>query len=264
MKAMKDITSKFGLFTPVREEICSDCGTVYALYETPRGIMGACKTCNERNFLQSLQLPSLTELDGKKQENMITRFEKVPSDLVEATVNRYKPFHESQKIAKQRTIEFVQHFDKTNSLVFSGAPGLGKSHLIFSIVKALRKKGYRTMFIKTTNLLDLLKSSYRPEATFTEQQIFDLIESLDVLALDDIGSEYVKVNSDGHESWASDVLYKIFDIRIDKSILCTTNYTEKELTQKYGNNGPRIISRMMNKAKGIRLEGQDYRRREVG
>lgn len=263
MKALKDITSKFWLFKPVREEICSDCGTVYPLYETPRGIMGACKTCNERNFLQSLQLPSLDKLDGKKQENMIARIEKVSSDLVEATVNGYKPFHETQHLAKQLTIDFVQQFDKTKSLVFSGSPGLGKSHLVYSIVKALRMKGFSTLFIKTTNLLDLLKTSYKPGATFTEQQIFNLIEQLDVLALDDIGSEYVKVNHSGHESWATDVLYKIFDMRIDKSILCTTNYSEKELTQKYGNNGPRIISRMMNKAKGIRLEGQDYRRREV-
>lgn len=75
------------------------------------------------------------------------------------------------------------------------------------------------------------------------------------MALDDIGPEYVKINTVGHESWASDVLYKIFDMRIDKSNLCTTNFSEKELTQKYGNNGPRIISRMMNNAKGIQLEG---------
>ena len=147
--------------------------------------------------------------------------------------------------------------------MLSGAPGLGKSHLAFAMVKALRKKGYQSFYIKTTNLIDLIKQSYREDASFTEEEIYTWIEDLDVLAVDDIGSEYVKQTKDGYESWASDVLYKIFDLRIEKATICTTNYAEHELTQKYGNNGPRIISRMLYRARAIRFEGEDYRRRDV-
>src|SRR5699024_10908635 len=77
-----------------------------------------------------------------------------------------------------------------------------------------------------------------------------------------IGSEYVKANEYGHESWASDVLYKIFDMRLNKSIICSTNYSESMLREKYGNNGQRIIDRMMDLSTAIRLEGESYRRKE--
>src|SRR5699024_5379638 len=87
-------------------------------------------------------------------------------------------------------------------------------------------------------------------------------EALDLLVLDDIGSEYVKANEYGHESWASDVLYKIFDMRLNKSIICSTNYSESMLTKKYGNNGQRIIDRMMDLYTAIRLEGERYRKKE--
>lgn len=88
-----------------------------------------------------------------------------------------------------------------------------------------------------------------------------MIDELDLLVLDDIGSEYVKANEYGHESWASDVLYKIFDMRLNKSVICSTNYSEKMLIEKYGNHGNRIIDRMMDLAKAIRLEGESYRRK---
>src|SRR5699024_12000063 len=52
-----------------------------------------------------------------------------------------------------------------------------------------------------------------------------MIDELDLLVLDDIGSEYVKANEYGYESWASDVLYKVFDMRLNKSIICSTNYS---------------------------------------
>lgn len=246
----------------VGEETCSTCGSVYKLYETPRGIMGACKTCVDNEFIKSLKLPSIEDLKQKRLEIFVTEFEKVTSDIERASVSSYKPRHETQLKAKQIAVKYVKEFDGKKSIVLSGDPGLGKSHLAYAIVKAVRQKGYNALYIKSTYLLDKLKKSYSGDK-YSEEQIFHMIERLDLLAVDDIGAEYVKSNDDGHESWASDVLYKIFDMRIEKAIICTTNYSESELNKKYGNNGPRIISRMTANAHAIRLEGQDYRREEA-
>jgi DNA replication protein DnaC len=147
-------------------------------------------------------------------------------------------------------------------LTLAGSPGLGKSHLAYAIAKAIRAKGFKVLFIKSTELLDHIKSTYNEHSAISEERIFQMVDELDLLVLDDLGSEYVKANENGHESWASDVLYKVFDMRLNKSTICTTNYSESELEKKYGNNGPRIIDRMMYRATGIRLEGESYRRRE--
>lgn len=249
-------------FQDAGEKECENCGTVYKLFETPRGVMGACKPCADEQLKKDINLPTIEEFRKGKELNFILSFERVTDDLRKATVNSYKPIHESQLKAKQSAVQFVKCFNGNQSLAFSGTPGLGKSHLAYAITKAVRDKGYKTLYIKATDLLDHIKNTYSNHSNISDEQIFQMINDLDLLVLDDIGSEYVKANDFGHETWASDVLYKVFDMRLNRSSICTTNYSESDLTAKYGNNGPRIISRMMDGATGIRLEGEDHRRKE--
>lgn len=265
MKSIKDAIKGSFPVSPVGEKECENCGMVYKLYDTPVGVAGACKPCEDKEFMKSLNLPPREKYLKQKELTFIGSFERVTSDLKNVTVNSYKPDSQfdSQLKAKQEVIKFVKEFDGSKSLILSGNPGLGKSHLAFSTAKAIRAKGYKALYIKVTDLFDQIKSTYNHQSKITEEQIFKMLEGLDLLVLDDIGSEYVKSNEFGHETWASDILYKVFDMRLDKSNICTTNYSESELQQKYGNNGPRIISRMMNNAVGMRLEGDDYRRQEA-
>src|SRR5699024_383109 len=139
--------------------------------------------------------------------------------------------------------------------------GLGKSHLSFAITKVLRQKGYKTLYIKVTDLFDYIKNTYKPDSKINELQIFNMINRLDSLVLDDIGSEYVKANEYGHESWAADVLYKIFALRLNKCIICSSTYSQSTITEKYGNNGQRSSDRMMELSTAIRLQGESYRKK---
>lgn len=245
----------------VGEEQCKECGRVYKLYKTPVGVAGGCKPCEDKKFKAKLNLPTVEDYRESKERNFILSFERVSTDLQKATVKSYKPVTDSQKEAKQAAIDFITQFDGKHSLALSGTPGLGKSHLAYAICKAIRKQGYKTLFIKSTDLLEKIRGTYSGNG-LAEEDIFNMIYNLDLLALDDIGSEYVKKDEQGHESWASDVLYKVMDLRLEKSTICTTNYTESELEAKYGKNGVRITDRMMDMAKGIRLIGDSYRKKE--
>ncbi|WP_337969726.1 ATP-binding protein [Virgibacillus salexigens] len=264
MKSFKDIAGEAFPFKEAGEKECERCGTVFKLYDTPRGIMGACKPCTDEQFKKNLNLPSRDDYIKNKDLNFILSFERVTSDLRSVSVNSYKPDsrYDSQLKAKQAAIKFVKEFDGKSSLAFSGSPGLGKSHLAYAIAKAIRDKKKKVLYVKVTDLFDHIKNTYSNHSSITEEQIFKMINELDLLVLDDIGSEYVKANEMGHESWASDVLYKVFDMRLEKATVCTTNYSESELNKKYGNNGPRIIDRMMDMATAVRLEGESYRRKE--
>lgn len=261
MQSIQEVTKRAFPFAEAGEKECSSCGTVYKLYETPRGILGSCKTCADKALISSLNLPKVEDLANEKLAGFIKNFEKVTSDIESATVRSYHASHPTQLKAKQLVIEYLKNFDGTKSIVISGTPGLGKSHLAYSAVKAVRGKKLNSFFTKTTDLLALIKQSYSG-STISEEQIFNMIGKLDLLVLDDMGSEYVKSNGDGTETWASEILYKIFDMRIEKATICTTNYSERELKEKYGKNGERFISRMLYRSTGIRLEGEDYRRRE--
>lgn len=249
----------------VGTETCSECGREYTLFATPHGNMGACKPCEDKKFIESLNLPTKEEYQNQKEMSFILKFERITNDLVDATVNSYKTDkkYPSQEIAKQAAVDFITKHDGTQSLVLAGVPGVGKSHLSYAINKAIRNKGYKTLFIKSTDLLDAIKETYNYHSNVTQERILKMINDLDLLVLDDLGGEYEKKNDNDNETWASDVLYKVIDMRLGKSLITTTNYSESELIDKYGRvQGNRIVSRMMENATPIRVEGEDLRRKE--
>src|SRR5699024_11357605 len=134
----------------------------YKLYATPHGDMGACKPCEDQKFYESLNLPTKKEYENKKDLGFILKFERITNDLKSATVNNYRTDskYESQLKAKQAAIKFITEYSGNESLVLSGVPGIGKSHLSYAIQKAIRDKGYKTLFIKSTDLLDAIKETY--------------------------------------------------------------------------------------------------------
>lgn len=249
----------------VGTENCSDCGREYKLFTTPHGDMGACKPCEDKKFHESLNLPTPEQYRQQKEMGFILKFERITNDLVDATVNSYKTDikYPTQEKAKQAAVDFITKYDGTQSLVLAGVPGIGKSHLSYAINKAIRSKGYKTLFIKSTDLLDAIKETYNYHSDISQEQIFKMINGLDLLVLDDLGGEYEKKGDNSNETWASDVLYKVVDMRLGKSLITTTNYSESEIVNKYGRvQGERILSRMMENATAIRVEGDDLRRKE--
>lgn len=261
MKSTKSLLDKF--HKVVGQDYCEKHDVTYKLREMPYGVRGCCSECWEEEKEEETKREIRQAMEKQKNwaDPYIKKWEHVSIDLKEAELTDYQPKNESQEKAKKIAFNYTEKFNGKNSLVLSGRPGLGKSHLAYSITKELRKQGYKTLFIKSTELLDLFRSTYQEGVFLTEERIFKLIKSIDLLVIDDMGSEYVKQNAHGHETWASDLLYKIFDIRLGKAVLCTTNYTEIELEKKYGYNGERIVSRMMENAFGMRIEGPDHRRK---
>lgn len=264
---MKSIQEQFAIgkltkmIKPAGTQICETCGNEYKVYETPVGIQGACKPCSDNEIRKNL--PYVEDLKEQRALNFIESFERVPRELKQATVKNYKPQHETQEKAKETIIQFIKGFaeNRGESLILSGTPGLGKSHLAYATAKALKGMKYKVLYVKVSDLLEHVRSTYGRDAKVSESMIFEMIQGLDLLVLDDIGAEYVKLNESGSETWVSDVLCKVFDLRLNQSVICTTNYSEFELANKYGKHGDRITSRMLENATGIRLEGKDQRKK---
>lgn len=263
--SFRDIKKHFSMLNNVvGQEECKEHGQTYNLIETPGGIVGSCPDCFKKQIKQEDEQAKVKAVESQKgwQVPFIVKNEHVSSDLLEAKVSTYKPSHESQQKAKNMVIDYIKTFNGERSLVLSGRSGNGKSHLAYAIAKVVRQQGYTSWFIKSRDVLELIKSTYQHGSQLTEERILKVAETVDLLVLDDIGSEYVKPIDNGNESWSSDILYAILESRLNKSTVCTTNYTEAELEKKYGYNGERIVSRMMDKSKAVRLQGNDHRREE--
>ncbi len=185
----------------------------------------------------------------------------VPKKLIGKTVSGYIHENDTEKTMKSEVTNYIMNFGKTdfNSLVLKGPMGVGKSHLAYAACMELRKRGFSTMFISSDDFLKLIRSTFDRDSELTEKKIFEMIEQLDLLVFDEIGAEYIN-KKDGYETWASEKILKVTDLREDQNNIYTTNYSAPQMEGKYGPiQGGRIASRMIAGAKRIQVDGRDRR-----
>ena len=135
--------------------------------------------------------------------------------------------------------EFYKNGGQGNSFM-SGPAGSGKSHLSMAILKSYLESGEKTaLFVSYSHVVRLIKDSFNNrDSVYTQNNIMSLLTNVDLLVIDDIGSEN---NSDFSEELLTDVL----DGRI--STIITTNLSSEELrgnASKKGRYNQRTASRM--------------------
>ena len=135
--------------------------------------------------------------------------------------------------------DFYKNGGQGNSFM-SGPAGSGKSHLSMAILKSYLESGEKTaLFVSYSHVVRLIKDSFNNrDSVYTQNNIMSLLTNVDLLVMDDIGSEN---NSDFSEELLTDVL----DGRI--STIITTNLSSEELrgnSRKPGRYNQRTASRM--------------------
>lgn len=131
-----------------------------------------------------------------------------------------------------------------------GNPGAGKSHLSMAILNEINEKSsYQvgTMFINYRELFTQLKNTISLSDEFAKkkilQQIMPDLKKVDVLVIDDLGSELGNlVNVKEATAFNVETLTSILDARLSKSTIFTTNLTSKQLKQAYSE---RVASRIL-------------------
>lgn len=254
MKGMSDVFKKYGSVEKVGERTCEQCGSLVPIYKRNGNEYSHCLNCDNE------KLKSDMESFRKKREvkavtRLIEKYEILPYKN-SVTFDDYVPETKSQHNAKEITMSFPDI--KETTLFFQGKPGLGKTHLSYCIAEKKKYEGKSVLFIDMPGLTATLRNSFNYNSIFSQEELMRLIDDVHLLILDDLGAEYVK-SDNGMESWVSDILYQIVNMRQGKLNIYTTNYKGKELQQKYGLMSGRIISRMMSNAKIIKLDGDDHR-----
>lgn len=261
-ETIKGKLGRFGIESSTKER-CTVCDYKFAMRVTITYTNGEttshCKYCTDKELVKSL--PIATTEEEKRLKTIQAKakyFNRIPNDLKNVTIRDYQRNTEAQKQARELAAKYIVDFDGTRSLVFSGNPGIGKSHLAVGITKAL-SSDYSTLFLKTSDILALMRESY-DNGKHSEKDVFDISKRVDLLVIDDLGAEYDR--NENNESWASNIMFRILDSRLGKSTIVTTNYSESELEKKYGMDGKRIVSRMCDNADKLRIDGKDMRKIE--
>lgn len=145
--------------------------------------------------------------------------------------------------------------EETKGLILKGPTGSGKTHIATAILTGVVKKGYSGVYYNVTELLKDLRETYSRDSEEVEANIIGRAGEVDLLVLDDLGSEATS-------GWVRDRLYLIINRRYEnlKPLIVTTNLEPDELTKQVGD---RITSRIEEMCHTYDFPAEDYRRKKM-
>lgn len=155
-----------------------------------------------------------------------------------------------------RILTYVSHFPKEAPphLFFYGNTGTGKTFLCNCIAKALLDQGYTVLYLTSYELCNAFES-YRfrdkSKTTSPEGSIQELIRDIDLLIIDDLGTEFSTALS------VSDLFYCINQrILLQKPVILSTNLNLGQVARVYTD---RMASRISGNFQLFKFYGPDLR-----
>jgi DNA replication protein DnaC len=224
------------LDSPYYCSICNDTG----VYKTK---VCDCVRRAERDLLLE-RLDASCFHGGKFSNFRLDYYEKTPS-------NEFSPF-DIMKKAYDTCVKYSETFSlRSPSLLLSGGPGLGKTHLSVSIARAVIEKGFDVFYASFQILLTHLES-YR--FGNRDNDYLDCLSTplnCELLLLDDLGSEFTS-------PFGTSVLYQIVNNRLLKGLptIINTNLNHNELIRRYSE---RVGSRLLGHYEMVLFAGEDVR-----
>ena len=160
--------------------------------------------------------------------------------------------------------EILLSLEEKKGIYLSGNVGVGKSYLAIGMCNYYSKLHQKTIaFVNVSRLMSDLKLYFDDEQMFTK--LLTTIKKVDVLVLDDLGSEVIS-------NWSRDeILFPLLDYRMnhEKKTIFTSNYTMDILANKYQNNNKsavdliavnRLIERIRTLSKEVYIKGASRRK----
>ncbi len=155
---------------------------------------------------------------------------------------------------------------EARGLLFLGATGVGKTHLLVALLKDLSERGLDCLFLDYQELLRRIQNSYNVEVRATEYELLRPVLATEVVAIDDLGNNRIS-------DWVEDTVTYVINYRYSENrpTLFTANLWEEPMQGEPGKRvthatfierlGPRVASRLKEMCRFVELRGRDYRAR---
>ena len=143
--------------------------------------------------------------------------------------------------------------EESRSLLFQGAPGLGKTHLSLAIAKEVIDKGYGVVYVSAPAILTKIENEHF-DIKKTESPAEQIVTECDLLIIDDLGTEFTS-------RFTVSAVYNIINTRMitSRPTIISTNLTLTELQEKYNS---RIVSRIIGMLDRVEFVGVDIRQQK--
>lgn len=186
-----------------------------------------------------------------------------PDSLVKIRIKEILKKDESEEYMKLvvKVASFLNKPSGAGYYIF-GAVGVGKTYLLSAITNELARQNFKIAFVHTPTLANNLRSQISENHSL-DQTLYNL-KNIDILVLDDIGSEIVT-------NWfRDDILLSILNYRMEakKTTFFTSNLSVEELLEHYAINNrreynklsaQRLIERIKTLSMEVELIGENRR-----
>jgi DNA replication protein DnaC len=168
----------------------------------------------------------------EKAERRISHLRKLGNleILSDKTFDSFVPDGHGLPLQKQenlrRAYEAARSYaeDPEGWLLLKGGYGCGKTHLAAAIANYRLEQGQPVLFITVPDLLDHLRATFGPSSPAGYDTRFDEVRTVDLLVLDDLGTE-------SPTPWAQEKLFQILNYRYNARLptVITTNHELEEI-----------------------------------
>ena len=172
-------------------------------------------------------------------------------------------YEKDDKIVMSRNVTLLRNFAEnfvpgsSDSFLFLGGTGLGKTHLSSAVATKVIENGAYVVYESAIKLFsDFEAKRFGNGGYYTENdEDVDRYLECDLLIIDDIGCEMTN-------QFTVSCLYNIINTRIlqHRSTIISTNLTQAELRKRYSD---RIISRLFGEYKPLVFRGTDVREQKI-
>lgn len=217
-----------------------------------------CKLCNDTGILNGKLCKC--HLDILKKISMseyscssvlaISTFETF--DLKYYSAEKDKALGYSPREYMEASFDFLKAYAEnfksdSNSFFFTGATGLGKTHLSLAVMNKVTEKGFNVFYGSADNII---KQMEKERFGRSNGDIEEEIENADLLIIDDLGTEF-------KTAFSETAVYQIINNAIlnGKPMIISSNLSINELEERYGQ---RVVSRL-NSFEVINFIGTDIR-----
>ncbi|WP_297638204.1 ATP-binding protein [uncultured Clostridium sp.] len=205
-------------------EYCKTCGEIIFYTEDKYDIYAYCDCVRrERTKLKIAKYKKLSITDREFGNNIFENCE-TTNDKEKAHLEKFKKYSERFKKALNENI----------GILMAGLPGTGKTFYANCIANEIQSKGYTVLSFNLSGYLRKIQEDYSNKRDFVseEEKLLHAVKEVDLLIIDDLGSEKLT-------DWGIEKVYNLIDERykIKKPIIITTNLNKECLEEHLLLNG---------------------------
>jgi len=224
-----------------RCEICGQPSSVHIYESEFFGTFYSIDSVKHKNCIKIAKYEKLSIFDKSHKEN---------------TFENSKPTNEKEKRYLDSFKKYCDNFEKAKKLgvglLLTGKAGTGKTFCSNCISNELKAQGNSVLSFNLSGYLQEIRKGFDEK----ENQLIEAIKSVDLIIIDDVGSENIS-------DWGKEKMFNLFnEIYLNKkSCIITTNNNAKELGEHLKINGSnKILDRLLELCKPFKFDWESKRK----